>query len=204
MTIQRLESGIRKEQIKKAVLNIISTKGLASLTTRNLAAEVGFSEGAIFRHFKNKKDIISSIIKDVDNHLVKIQKAIAYSNRPPEKRLKEFFCKHVHYLIENKGITILLFSEVAHMNEPRLKHKLSNILKEQKKCACKILIDGMKSKKWDPSLNADNVAMLYMGVPISLNIELVLNKNNFREEHYCKSMINLISRVLVNNNIKSN
>ena len=55
----RLSTETRQAQIKEAVLDIISTEGLAKLSTKNLAAKVGVSEGAIYRHFKSDLFLLS-------------------------------------------------------------------------------------------------------------------------------------------------
>ncbi len=58
--MQRQPSQIRQAQIKKAVLDIISEEGLHSISSRNVAKRVGITDGAIFRHFKSKREIRSS------------------------------------------------------------------------------------------------------------------------------------------------
>lgn len=195
--MKRLNTETRQEQIKSAVLEIISSEGLSNLSTRNLAAKVGVSEGAIFRHFKSKKDIIISIIEDVKTNLLTDLKIVAESNKPVDEKLFDFLCKHISYLIAHKGITILLFSEAAYMNEPDLKNRLYDILSIQKKLVSKIIKTGINEKKWDSDLSVDNVAMLYMGIPISLNIEMTLDKKGFKLDNFCRDMFSLLERVLI-------
>jgi AcrR family transcriptional regulator len=55
MATERLDTDTRKEQIKEAVLEIISTEGIGKLSIRNLASKIGVTEGALFRHFSSKK-----------------------------------------------------------------------------------------------------------------------------------------------------
>lgn len=196
MAIEKLNTETRQKQIKKAVLQIISTKGLGKLSTRNLAAAVGVTEGALFRHFKTKKDILLSIIDDVKTDLLVQQEKIAYSNIKANERLFKFLCAHVKYLIKNKGITILLFSEATHMDDKEMKKRLFNILSFQKNCVKKIIKDGIIEGLWDKKINTENVATLYMGIPITLNIELILNKEGFKQEHFCQRMTGLIERAL--------
>ena len=186
----------RQKQIKKAVLQIISTKGLGKLSTRNLAEKVGVTEGALFRHFKSKKDIMLSIIDDVKTDLLTQQERIVNSNLKADEKLFKFLCTHVQYLIKNKGITILLFSEATHMDDKEMKKRLFDILSFQKNCVKRIVKDGIKEGLWDKKINTDNVATLYMGIPITLNIELILNKEGFKQENFCLKMIGLIERVL--------
>jgi AcrR family transcriptional regulator len=196
MKQKRLDTETRQIQIKKAVLEIIAADGLAKLTTKNLANKVGVSEGAIFRHFKHKKEIIFSIIEDVKVQLVQNQKAIAYSNKPSKEKLNDYLCNHIEYLVENKGITILLFSEAAYFNESDLKTELSDILLHQKELLTKIIKDGIDEGVWDKNIKINNFVTLYMGIPIVLNVEMILNPGNFKVKNFCKNMICLLERIL--------
>ncbi|WP_456460627.1 TetR/AcrR family transcriptional regulator [Lutibacter sp.] len=192
----RLSTETRQAQIKEAVLDIISTEGLARLSTKNLAAKVGVSEGAIYRHFKSKKAILLSIVEDVYTNLVVNQKEIANSEMVTSIKLYTFFCKQIQYLIHNKGVTILLFSEATHTNDSNLKENLLKILKAQKTLLKQIVAEGISSGLWNKSINLDDFATIYMGIPVILNIELVLNKENFNHEEFCNRMFSLLERIL--------
>lgn len=197
MAAQRLDTETRQAQIKKAVLEIIFAEGVGNLSTRNLAYRVGVSEGAIFRHFHTKKEIMLSILKDVKSELLAAQEQITYSaDLNAEEKLFRFLCSHIKYLLENKGITILLFSEAAHLNDSQLKSGLRDILFTQKEYIIRIVKQGLNEGIWDKSLNIENVAALYMGIPISLNIEMILQKVESKKEKFCERMICLIKRVL--------
>ena len=197
MAVERLDTETRQAQIKKAALNIISSEGIGNLTTRNLASKTGISEGALFRHFSSKKEIMLSILSDVKTELLSAQEIIVFSSTlNAEEKLFKFLCCHIQYLIENKGITILLFSEAAHMNDANLKKGLREILLTQKEYISRIVKQGMNEGIWDQSLNSENVAALYMGIPISLNIEMILQPVEPKKEKFCEKMIGLIKRVL--------
>lgn len=194
--MERKPTEIRQEEIKKALLQIIDSEGLHNLSTRKLAERVGVTEGALFRHFKSKRDMIISIIDEVEAVLMKSLQGIAMSDASSHERLLKFLCAHVHYLIENKGITMLLFSEAAHSGDSQLKSRMLNILNTQKQFAKKIVQDGIVAGEWDSSLQVENVATLYMGIPISLNIELILNPDGVNTENFCKRMISILERAL--------
>jgi len=194
--MEKQSTEIRQEQIKQAVLDIIFTDGLKSLSTRNLAKRIGMSEGAIFRHFASKQDITLSIIKDVQTDFIGSLRDIANSNAEPEVRLNRFLCKTVTYLTQNKGITMLMFSEASHNNDAALKNNLSQIFNNQKMLVSKIILDGIALGKWDESIPVENVAMIYMGIPVSLNIELVLNGGEFHIDNFCSKMMQLMLKML--------
>ena len=194
--MERQSTEIRQEQIKQAVLDIIYNDGLKNLSTRKLAKRIGISEGTIFRHFATKQDIILSIIKDVQTDFIGSLRSIANSNNESEERLNRFLCQTIKYLTQNKGITMLMFSEASHNNDVILKDSLMKIFNNQKKLVSKIILDGIAIGKWDESIPVENVAMLYMGIPVSLNIELVLSRGEFQIDNFCSKMMQLMLKML--------
>jgi AcrR family transcriptional regulator len=192
----RETTDIRQAQIKKAVLEIIAEEGLHNMSTRNLAKKIGLTEGAIFRHFSSKRDIIKGIMDDVATDLIGSLRNIALKSDKAEKKLFDYLCRNIKYLKENRGITILLFSEAAHLGDKELKEKLNQILSEQKQFIIKIVKDGIAEGVWDKNVNAEDLAIIYMGIPITFNIELVLNKNGLNVENFCKRMYSLILKIL--------
>lgn len=192
----RESTEIRQEQIKQAVLHIIYTDGLKNLSTRNLAKQIGISEGAIFRHFATKQDIIRTIIGDVQKDFIGSLRKIANSNSEPEERLNRFLCQTVTYLTQNKGITMLMFSEASHNNDTALKESLLQIFNNQKKLVSKIILDGIALGIWNEGIPVENVAMMYMGIPVSVNIELILNGGAFHIDNFCQRMMALLLKIL--------
>ena len=194
--MSRETTDTRQEQIKKAVLEIIADEGLHNLSTRKLAKRIGLTEGAIFRHFATKRDIIIGIMDDVSSGLVGSLRNIVTSPEKSEEKLYNYLCRNVKYLEENRGITILLFSEATHSGDRELKEKLNIILTEQKQFIIKIVKDGISEGVWDKQLNPNDVAMLYMGIPITFNIELVLNRNGLNVDNFCNRMFQLLLKSL--------
>jgi AcrR family transcriptional regulator len=187
---------IRQDEIKQAVLDIIFTQGLKSLSTKNLAKHIGLSEGAIFRHFATKQDILLSILQDVQTELIAQLREITVAPLSPEMRLEKFLCATVHYLTDKKGVTMLLFSEASHNNDSMLKNSLQQIFNSQRNLVSKIMLDGIALGIWDDQVNVDRVSMIYLGIPVTLNIELVLNGGLFYQNDFCRQMLDLLLKML--------
>ncbi|MGB9592440.1 MAG: TetR/AcrR family transcriptional regulator, partial [Candidatus Kryptoniota bacterium] len=75
--MERKPTEIRQEEIKRAFLEIVDGEGLHNLSTRKLAEKVGVTEGALFRHFRSKRDIILSIIDSVEQVLMSSLQSVA-------------------------------------------------------------------------------------------------------------------------------
>jgi hypothetical protein len=60
----------------------------------------------------------------------------------------------------------------------------------------KVVLDGIAEGIWDENIPVENVAMLYMGIPVSLNVELILNKGVLDTSNFCSRMMFLINKML--------
>lgn len=78
---------------------------------------------------------------------------------------------------------MLMFSEASYNNDQVLENNLLQIFNNQMKLVSKIILDGIALGSWDKSIPVENVAMLYMGIPVSLNIEPIFYIE-FRLIHY--------------------
>ena len=65
----RRPSYVRRREIIEAARVVITDHGMQALTIGSLARTVGVSEGAIYRHFRGKKQILAGLIEDIDLRL---------------------------------------------------------------------------------------------------------------------------------------
>jgi len=54
-----------KETILKIALSLFSTKGYKATTVRDIAGEIGIKQSALYNHFKNKDEILETLISDL-------------------------------------------------------------------------------------------------------------------------------------------
>jgi len=52
-----------RDRITAAALDVFSTKGFASATTREIATEAGVNEVTLFRHFGSKENLLTAVIE---------------------------------------------------------------------------------------------------------------------------------------------
>lgn len=55
----------RREQIKQAALKIFARRGYAGTKTSMIAVEAGISEGLIFRYFKSKDELFTTLVEEL-------------------------------------------------------------------------------------------------------------------------------------------
>jgi len=54
-----------KEKILESSLALFSQKGYKATTVRDIAGEVGIRQGAIYNHFKNKEEILETLVNNL-------------------------------------------------------------------------------------------------------------------------------------------
>ncbi len=60
----------RKEEIVAATVRLVATQGLKGASIRQIAAEAGVTEGALYRHFTNKDDLYQHAYQQIVTEMV--------------------------------------------------------------------------------------------------------------------------------------
>ena len=58
-----------KERIADEALTLFSTKGYKGTSVKNIAAAVGIRDSSLYKHFRSKKDIFDTIVKEMQNRM---------------------------------------------------------------------------------------------------------------------------------------
>jgi AcrR family transcriptional regulator len=127
-TAVKMRNDVRREQVVQAALRIVGKKGVGGLTTSAIARAVGVSEANLYRHFKNKEEILFETGKGIGAAIRKNLEVVLAARVRPTIKLKRAFLVHLEFIEKNEGIPRLGFSEEMHINNKRLKKEfLKNI-----------------------------------------------------------------------------
>ena len=70
LTLVRLEDAMdTKEKILYNALDMFARSGYNAVSVRDIAGSVNIKESSIYYHFKNKQDILDSIVKKFEEHI---------------------------------------------------------------------------------------------------------------------------------------
>lgn len=98
----------RRVQIAEAALRIISGKGVHRLTAQELGREVGIADGTVFRHFKDKAEIVRAAIAHLEGVLFK---GFPPAEPEPLARLRSFFVGRLELMQRLPGVFFAAFSD---------------------------------------------------------------------------------------------
>lgn len=77
--------GDTKEKILVTALQLFARDGYEAVSVRNIAEELGMTKGALYRHYKNKRDIFDSIV----DRMIQIDAQRAKEYQMPVERYDE-------------------------------------------------------------------------------------------------------------------
>ncbi len=164
----------RKETILTAAMQLIVENGLSELTMSNVARRMEFSEPAMYRHFRNKQDLIICLIKRISSRFEEVFNTFD-QNEAPEVFFPKYFEAQLRYLEQVRGVTILFLSESVYNREAATRNELQTMFRNQTgRVAAYIELAqarGQIRQEVDPAA----AALVYMGTIQAITTRFLLS-----------------------------
>lgn len=157
----RRKSEHRRIELTEAALRIIATKGIAALSTRRLADEVGLSSGAIFRHFASLDALLDAVVERVE---VVLDSTYPPETLPPMERLERFVEARSIVAATQLGIPRLVLSEQFMLALPKQgSARLAACVEKTRAFVTQCLREGQDSGELRSDLSAEALALIVIG-----------------------------------------
>ncbi len=109
-TVKSYHHGNLKPVLIESALTLLREKGVAELSLREIAKKSGVSHAAPYRHFKNKAELLATIIEhEFDKFSDMLQKIQNNFPEDPVKQLTESGAAYVLYCVKNPDMAQLMF-----------------------------------------------------------------------------------------------
>lgn len=159
---------LKQQEIVNSARRIITSKGIEHLTIHEIAKDLRITDGAIYRHFKSKKAIISLLIDDIEKTLLSaIESAIDEAERPLEK-LKSIFISHISYAEQKKGVSFIVINETLNLQAKDLQEKMFGVIQRYLKRIKEILLSGIESGEFRKDVDAVSASIAFFGMVQSM------------------------------------
>jgi len=130
----------RQKQIINASIDLIAEKSIQALTIKNIAKKIKLTEGAIYRHFSSKNDILLSILRLFQQTAQKTLKESCTSDMPALEQIEAVFTRNIHYFSKKPAVTAVIFSESIFQSDTLLSKEVFKLLEMHEK-ALNCIID---------------------------------------------------------------
>lgn len=156
--------GKRKADIIVAILNLADRYGIRGITTKKIAEEVGFVEGALYKHVKSKTEAFSIILDLFGELLTERFKVLETNELQPDIALREWFVFALRALEEYPGIYRILFSDELYIESKDVFSKFKDIIVYVIAKISGIIDRGLGTGVFKKNIKKELVPIRYLGV----------------------------------------
>jgi AcrR family transcriptional regulator len=161
---RRLSTEERQSEIIRVAVELAAEKGVDSVTTQDMANAMQLTQGAIFRHFATKDDIWVAVIEWIRERLMKVLDKAATGATDPLNTIERMFFAHIGFVSKHPAIPRLLFSELLHKKNSKLRQLIQGIISGYEAKIAGLLDDAKLQKQVPDDLDSQSAAILYIGM----------------------------------------
>ncbi len=153
----------RQLEIIEAAGEILTESGIAGLTTKNLAAKMGFAESALYRHFKGKEEIILTMLRYLSTDMDRRLTNSAADIDSPKGKLIAVFNNQFEFFKKNPHFLVAIFSDGLLEESKAINEAILQIMGTKRKHLLQIIQLGQKQKQFTDTLSAEDLVHIIMG-----------------------------------------
>lgn len=174
----RMPTKDRKREIIQVALTLAFKVGPAQLTTGMIAADLGISQPAIYKHFPSKNDLMGEIAQQLS---LRITQNITDARTPdtaPVERLRNLVLGHLRLLKEYPALPefmIMREKKDVHMD---LQEAIQSAMKAFNAALASNVKAAIARGDFRVDLNAADATTLIFGVIQSLVLRMLVNRNS--------------------------
>jgi len=193
----REKTTVRQRQIVDAARKVIIKYGSEHVTVRKIAEETGVSEGAIYRHFKSKRDILSLMIYDVESILLADFKSLPLNEPLTLETLEIVMSNHMASVVQRKGVSFQVIAEVVSFGDKKLNRQASAVINKYTERIRAILSEGVKAGAVREDIDLKAAATLFFGMTQGLVNSWTLSQYSFNLEEEYLSLWKLFREAII-------
>ena len=186
----------RQKEIIGASILLIDEKGIQGLTIKNLAHAIGVSEPAIYRHFKNKIDILISILDFFQSETEEMLIGVLQGSGTSMIKIEQLYRTHFQKFHHKPTLVSVIFSEELFRNEEILIKKIAEIIDRNNKTLVTIIAEGQAKKEIRSDIPVKELAVITMGTLRMFVKSWQMSRHSFNLVEEGESIIKSMKQIL--------
>jgi AcrR family transcriptional regulator len=166
MSDEKLDTEIRQEQIAEAVLSIVAERGVNGLSVAAVARRVGLVPSGIYRHFKNKEEMVMAALGAVERRLMGNVQAAREESDDPIAQLRSLLFRHVRFIREGRAMPRIIFSSDAHSGYPERLQLIQKIIRQYLGRIAELVRQGQQEGKVRGDVDPHTASLMFMGIVV--------------------------------------
>lgn len=190
----KLDITNRQVEIIEASGKILMDKGITGLTTKNLALEMGFSESALYRHFKDKEAIVTLLIQYLAENINNRFEQILNSEVNPEEKYLMLFKSQFQFFKKNPHFIVIVLSDGLMDSSQAIKQSIEKLMQTNAKSINALIIEAQNEAIFTKKIEPEYLIHFIMGTFRLQMLKWKLSNFSFDiEEKGMRTMIQLVT-----------
>ncbi len=122
---KRPRPGERRVQILQTLAAMLQQPGGERVTTAALAARLGVSEAALYRHFASKAQMFEGLIDFIEQSLMALVRQVQEREAPGAQQAARIVTMVLHFAEKNPGMTRVMTGEALVLENERLQERMN-------------------------------------------------------------------------------
>jgi TetR/AcrR family transcriptional regulator len=154
---KRPRPGERRLQILQTVAAMLEQPGAERVTTASLAAKIGVSEAALYRHFASKAQMFEGLIDFVDQSVIGLIRQVTDREPAGPVQASRIVALLLQFAEKNPGMSRVMIGDALVLEHERLQERI-NLLFDKIEAQLRQSLKGIESAS--PTVDAQVTASL--------------------------------------------
>ncbi|MBK6541994.1 MAG: TetR/AcrR family transcriptional regulator [Flavobacteriales bacterium] len=153
----------RQLEIMEAAGQLMTESGYAALTTKRLAERMGFSEPALYRHFKNKEEILFTMLHYLAASMEERLTEVTARVSDPSERVVAMFDSHFRFFTRYPHFLMAIFASGVLDQTPALDKGITDLMDVKRRHLLATIKEGQVKGVFTDAFPAEMLTMIAMG-----------------------------------------
>jgi TetR/AcrR family fatty acid metabolism transcriptional regulator len=157
------EISSRQLEIIEISGEILMEKGIKGLTTKTVAAEMNFSESAIYRHFKSKEEILIALLSLLKQNVNERLSSQIKAENTASENFKAVFASQFNYFKENPHFVVAVLSDGLLDESEEIKTIILKLMQNKSKILAQIIKQGKQNNEFTNEISTEDILAIILG-----------------------------------------
>ena len=153
----------RRAATVEAVVALATSHNPSEITTTAIAKAMGLTQGAVYKHFPTKDEILQAVMKWVAAGLMSRVDGAVQAAASPMLALEALFLAHVEFVASHPGVPRILLSELQRVEPSTSKRIVQAFLRRYGERVSQLLADAKQQGELHAALDTEAAAILFVG-----------------------------------------
>ena len=156
---KKTRNEVRRQEIINAAIDVFFEYGYHKASMRDIAQRIGVTQASLYYHFRNKEELLYTIVNQASNYLLFTLKSILKQKKDPIEKLKDIIMGQI-FMIKKRRKEVKILIE----DKKFLSAELNKLIKEQERTTYQLFKANMEELKTQGKLRQYDLTTATFGI----------------------------------------